>query len=230
MIRRIVGLALLAALAVAGWELWPRFWASAVHPTEAEARGAFTGEGSDLRPVAIDGKRAMDYLKSLCRIGTRISGQEGMKKQRAFIKSHFEKLGAKVLVQTFEAEQNSRPGQLVSMANLIVRWHPERTRRVILCTHYDTRPMADEEEEWRKRQLPFLSANDGGSGVVLLMELGNHMKDLPTAVGVDFVFFDGEEYIFDKKNDRYFFGSRYFAGRYRKDNPPYKYVAAVLST
>ena len=51
------------------------------------------------------------------------------------------------------------------------------------------------------------------------MELGHHMKDLSPPVGVDFVFFDGEEYIFDNKNDQYFFGSRYFAAAYRAERP-----------
>ncbi len=83
------------------------------------------------------------------------------------------------------------------MTNLIVSFFPDRERRVILCSHYDTRPIADQEPDPRKWREPFLSANDGGSGVAFLMELGNQMKDLPTKVGVDFVFFDGEEYIFD---------------------------------
>ena len=49
------------------------------------------------------------------------------------------------------------------------------------------------------------------------MELANHMKDLKTNVGVDFVLFDGEEFIFDAKRDKYFFGSEYFAKNYKKN-------------
>jgi glutaminyl-peptide cyclotransferase len=113
------------------------------------------------------------------------------------------------------------------MCNLIVSWKPDLKRRVILCSHYDTRPIADQERDQRKWREPFVSANDGGSGVALLMELANHMKDLKTEVGVDFVFFDGEEYIWEK-NDRYFFGSENFATVYRKGKPKYKYTAAIL--
>jgi glutaminyl-peptide cyclotransferase len=116
------------------------------------------------------------------------------------------------------------------MANLIVSWHPERKRRVILCSHYDTRPIADQERDRRRWTEPFVSANDGGSGVALLMELAHSMKDLKTEVGVDFVFFDGEEYIFDPApdGDRYFFGSDHFAATYRKDRPKFRYVGAIL--
>jgi hypothetical protein len=54
------------------------------------------------------------------------------------------------------------------------------------------------------------------------------MKDLKTDLGVDFVLFDGEEYIFDSDRDKYFFGSEYFARDYQKNKPKHRYVAAVL--
>ena len=135
-----------------------------------------------------------------------------MKKQQELIKKHFEDLGAKVQFQNFNAKQNSVKGK-IEMTNIIVSFQPDKKRRVILCSHYDTRPIADQEPDPRDWRKPFVSANDGGSGVAFLMELGNHMKDLKTNVGVDFVFFDGEEYIFETEGpnkDRYFFGSEAF--------------------
>jgi hypothetical protein len=150
-----------------------------------------------------------------------------MTKQQELLKKHFEGLGARVELQKFTAKQKSQK-LAVEMANLMVSWHPDRERRIILCSHYDTRPIADQEPNPRKWHDPFLSANDGGSGVALLMELGNHMKDLKTEAGVDFVFFDGEEYIFER-TDKYFFGSEHFGNLYQsgkmKDR---KYLAAVL--
>src|SRR5207253_9672 len=101
-------------------------------------------------------------------------------------------------------------------------------RRVILCSHYDTRPIADQEPDERKWREPFLSANDGGSGVAFLMELGRHMKDLPAKVGVDFVFFDGEEYIFERDRDKYFLGSKHFAQTWKGDTERCDYAGAVL--
>jgi hypothetical protein len=185
--------------------------------------------GDSARAADFDADRAMDYLKDICKIGPRMSGTAGMKKQQALIIKHFEALKVKVHKQTFKAKQKSQR-EPVAMTNLIVSWHPERKRRVILCSHYDTRPIADQEgneRDWRK---PFVSANDGGSGVALLMELANHMKELKTAVGVDFVFFDGEEYIFDPRinGDKYFFGSEYFAKNYQKSRPKFRYIAAIL--
>lgn len=185
------------------------------------------GGAKEIKAVPFDGKRAMKYLEAVCDIGPRMSGTPGMAKQQQLIKKHFEDLGAKVTEQNFLAKQVTRKEQ-VAMTNLIVSWHPDRQKRVILCTHYDTRPIADQEPDPRKWREKFVSANDGGSGVALLMELGNHMKDLPTAVGIDFVFFDGEEYIWVRDRDEYFFGSKHFAQAWKKSKPRVDYGGAIL--
>ena len=104
-----------------------------------------------------------------------------MAKQQDLLTKHFEGLGGKVTRQEFKARQRSQRAE-VAMTNLVVSWFPDRTKRVIFCTHYDTRPAAHEEPRgnWNK---PFVSANDGTSGVALLMELAHHLKDFPTGVG-----------------------------------------------
>jgi glutaminyl-peptide cyclotransferase len=181
---------------------------------------------ADAKPVPFDGKRAMEYLKAVCDIGPRQSGSPGMKKQQELIRKHFDQLGYRAQDQPFKATQTSQ-GKAVEMNNLIVSFFPEKKNRVILCSHYDTRPIADQEADPRKWREPFVSANDGGSGVAFLMEMGNHMKDLKTEVGVDFVFFDGEEYIFDK-SDRYFFGSQHFAKTWKLTRGGPNYKAALL--
>ncbi|HLJ95631.1 MAG TPA: M28 family peptidase [Gemmataceae bacterium] len=198
-------------------------------PPEQPQRDAFAADRApgETPAVAFDPQRAMGYLESICKIGPRISGTEGMRQQQELVKKHFEAHGAKVEFQRFTARQLSQK-QPVEMANLIVSWHPERERRVILCSHYDTRPIADQEPDPRQWTQPFLSANDGGSGVALLMELANHLGELKTEVGVDVVLFDGEEYIFDPKRDKYFFGSEHFGQVYRQERPKHRYVAAVL--
>jgi Zn-dependent M28 family amino/carboxypeptidase len=118
------------------------------------------------------------------------------------------------------------------MTNLIVSWHPNSTRRILICTHYDTRPIADQERDRANWNKPFVSANDGTSGVAFLMELGHHMKDIPCEFGVDFVFFDGEEYVFEPGfgGDKYFFGSEHFAEQYLKERNQrkHRYDAGLL--
>ena len=76
-------------------------------------------------PIPFDGDRAMTYLKDLCAIGPRVSGTPGMKTQQRLVTAHFEKLGAKVTRQEFEARQTSRR-EPVEMVNLTAAWHPDR--------------------------------------------------------------------------------------------------------
>lgn len=194
------------------------------------------GTGADKEKDAgakFDPERALKYLKQLCDIGPRISGTDGMKKQQELIEKHFKGLGATVTRQEFKARQRSQKNE-TDFVNLIVSWHPDRAKRVLLCTHYDTRPIADQEANPKNWTKPFVSANDGTSGVAFMMELGHHMKDLKCEYGVDFVLFDGEEFVFETNRmgggDRYFIGSEHFADEYlkAKDKRKFKYEAGVL--
>ena len=181
----------------------------------------------DEKPAPFDAKRAMGYLKDVCDIGPRMSGTPGMKKQQELVTKHFEGLGLTVTAQKFQARQTSQT-KPVDMTNLVVSFYPDFPRRIILCAHYDTRPIADQEPDQRKWREPFVSANDGGSGVAFLMEMAHHVKALKPKVGVDFVLFDGEEYIFERSRDRYFFGSNHFAQAWSKKRDRPEYVGAVL--
>jgi hypothetical protein len=229
MMWRLSGVLILVAAAIASlaWAVMLPANSTSAEPQDASRPGR--DEFAADRVAEFDGGRAMQYLEAICKIGPRISGTEGMRKQREYLQKHFAELGGKVELQHFPARQKSQQGS-VEMANLIVSWFPERKRRVILCAHYDTRPIADQEPDPRKWRSPFLSANDGASGVALLMEMANYIKDVKTPVGVDFVLFDGEEYIFNPAvdGDRYFFGSEYFAKMYRQERPAKRYVAGVL--
>ncbi len=230
MSRVAVGLLFVLASAVAlGGFMWKHRSESA--EPQQPPRDAFAADRDPQVPVpvAFSAQKAMDYLAEICKIGPRISGTDGMRQQQEYLKKHFDGLGLKVELQRFTARQQSQR-QPVEMANFIVSFDPNRPRRVVLCSHYDTRPIADQEEDPRKWREPFVSANDGASGVALLMELANHFKEIKPAVGVDLVFFDGEEYIFDPNNDKYFFGSEHFAQEYRKNRQQgqTRYLGAIL--
>jgi hypothetical protein len=186
-----------------------------------------SGDPAARKAGPFDGDRAIAYVSSICDLGSRVSGSEGMAKQQEFLQKHFEKHGAKVALQKFDGKQPSQR-KAVPMANMIVSWHPEKKSRVLLCGHYDVRPLADEEPNVRDWTKPFASANDGTSSVAFMMELAHHMKDLKTEVGVDFVIFDGEEFIHDRNRDKFFLGSEHFAAEYKKDKDGPKYKAGIL--
>lgn len=174
--------------------------------------------------LALDAKETMAHLEAICAIGPRPSGSLGMEKQQELLTQHFTKLGGRVTRQEFMA-RHPVTGKEARLANLIVEWHPERTERVLICCHYDTRPFPD-----RDRNNPrgvFIGANDGGSGCAVLMEMGKLMAKLPTKYGVDFVFFDGEEFVIGEVG-KYFLGSEHFALEYKANPPQHTYRYGVL--
>jgi len=166
-------------------------------------------------PAPIDGKRAYGYLKQICDIGPRTAGSEANGRQRKLVADHFAKQGGKVREQPFRV-LHPVTGERLVMANLIGSWNPDRPQRVVIGAHYDTRPHPDQEVLPNRQKLPFLGANDGASGVALLMEIANHLATLETPWGVDLVLFDGEELVFgnDPRVGEYFLGSNEFARIY----------------
>ena len=208
------------------------------------ASWAFTGLGSsmaesaesqqNLRPSPIKADRAYGYLKAICAIGPRIAGSEANTRQRKMVAEHFKKFGATVREQTF-AGKDPFAGTPVPMANLIGSWFPERTERVLLGVHYDTRPFPDEDKNPANRLKPFIGANDGASGVALLMEIAHHLTDSGTPWGVDLVLFDGEELVYgggQNQTGDYFLGSKFFAKDYaagrRAKRDQNQYEAALV--
>ncbi len=182
-------------------------------------------EAAEPRP-RLRADRAYDYLLQVCRLGPRPSDSPGMTRQQILLADHFTRLGARVDFQPFTATHplTRAPARL---QNLIVTWFPETTQRILVCCHYDTRPYPD-----RDRLNPrgrFIGANDGGSGVALLMELGHHIRQAvgQRGFGVDFVFFDGEEFVLSE-NDPYFLGSTFFANQYKQSPPSHRYSCGVL--
>lgn len=176
-------------------------------------------------PERPTGELGFMVLETLCDIGSRTSGSEGMLLQQQILKQHFENLGATVYMQPFNVNHpvNRTP---VELNNLIVRWHPERRFRILICCHYDTLPFPNRDRT-NPRGL-FVGANDGASGVGLLCELGRYMPALDSEFGIDFVFFDGEEFVYERPRDPLFLGSTYFARQYKANPPAVRYSAGVL--
>jgi hypothetical protein len=170
----------------------------------------------------------MRNLEAICNLGPRPSGSAAMDRQRAMLAEHFRAAGATVSGQAFQI-RDRRTGKPVHLENLLVSWHPDRTDRVLLAAHYDTRPFPDNDPVDPKGV--FLGANDGASGVAVLMELAAAMPALPGPVGIDFVLFDGEEYVFAPR-DPYFLGSTFYARQYLADRQagrlPHTYRCGVL--
>jgi hypothetical protein len=164
----------------------------------------------DGAPPGFSGPRAMQHLEAICALGPRPSGSAAMTKQRALLVAHFREAGAQVAGQAFQI-RDRHSGKPVHMENLVVSWHPDRAERILIGAHFDTRPFPDRDPVDPRGA--FVGANDGASGVAVLMELAATMPGLPGPVGVDFVLFDAEEYVVHPR-DPYCLGSTYFARQY----------------
>ena len=130
-----------------------------------------------------------------------------------------------VIVQTWT--HTTADGKQLPMRNILARYNPTATDRILYVTHWDTRPISDGAENLGERQLPVPGANDGASGVGLFVALGDALKKNPPPGGVDLLFVDGEDYgEFDETLADVLIGSAYFA-----KHPPdsvYKPIFGVL--
>jgi hypothetical protein len=106
-------------------------------------------------------------------------------------------------------------GDTLDLVNIIAAFNPGSSDRIMLCAHWDSRPRSDAESDPELAAQPVLGADDGGSGVAVLLELARLFKDNPPPIGVDIILLDGEDYGREGDLDNYFLGSRYWA-----QNPP----------
>jgi hypothetical protein len=184
------------------------------------------GTSKPTKLADFDGERAYGYLVEQCKLGPRISGTEANRALRDRMAQHFASLGAQVRRQTFQV-RHPLTSDAVEMENIVGSWHSDRTRRVVIGAHFDTRPRPDKETNPRKKMAIFLGANDGASGIAVLMELAHMLQELKTSLGVDLVAFDGEELVYDETGE-YFHGSRQFADEYRRSGGQARYVAGIV--
>ena len=186
---------------------------------------------SKVTPAPVDADRAYGYLKAICQIGPRPAGSAANTRQRQMVADHFKKHGGQVREQPFNSTDPVSHAP-VAMVNLIGSWFPERADRVVLGVHYDTRPFPDEDVVFANRRKPFIGANDGASGVALLMEIAHHLAESPTPWGVDLVLFDGEELVYgggQNQTGEYFLGSKAFADAYKRSNKTQaRYAAGIV--
>lgn len=166
-----------------------------------------------------DGQAAYNELLKQCSFGPRNPGSEGHRACGEHLAGRLREWTDQVVEQRF-SYRDSATGDSFQLANYIGVVNPKQGKRVMLAAHWDTRPRADQDPDPANREKPILGANDGASGVAVLLELARMFKRERPAVGVDIVFFDGEDYGQEGELEKYFLGSQYFArnlGPYRPE-------------
>jgi len=158
-----------------------------------------------------DGARAFADLETQVGFGPRIPGSPGHQRTRAWLAATLTPLAGEVSEDRFEAAG-------LPLVNLTARFRPDAEERVWLLAHWDTRPHADLDPDPARRRLP--GANDGASGVAVLVELARLFHARPPRVGVDLIFLDGEDYgEFEPELSEVLLGSQRLARVYRGPRP-----------
>lgn len=156
-----------------------------------------------------DGERAFADLERQCAFGPRVAGNESHRRAGEFLFNTLRATTDICRTQKFTVFDSvamiERP-----MFNIIASYYPESDRRIMLCAHWDSRPMSDMDADSSNLNLPVPGANDGASGTALLLEIARILKDHQPPVGVDIVLFDGEDYGTKEWPGGWFLGSRHF--------------------
>ena len=146
----------LACSVVAALGIVVAVWLFGGQPAATPQAQANQRPASGLDEIPFPGAAAFAWLERICALGPRVSGSEGMARQQQLLAAHFTELGGQVELQEF-AVRHPQTGQRTELKNLIVRWHPQRKSRVLLCAHYDTRPFADRDPDPNNRRRPRIS-------------------------------------------------------------------------
>jgi acetylornithine deacetylase/succinyl-diaminopimelate desuccinylase-like protein len=158
-----------------------------------------------------DGPTAFSYLEQQVNFGFRIPGTPAHAETAKWIDSLLRQRADTVIEQAWD--HVTADGKTLPMRNYIARFNVAATERVLYLAHWDTRPISDSDKWKGDRQLPVPGANDGASGVAMLLGVADALKKVPPKVGVDLLFVDGEDYgdfQATPPND-VLIGSRYYA-------------------
>ena len=157
-----------------------------------------------------DGPQAFAYARTQLAFGPRVPGMEGHAKMAAWLDSLLRAKADTVVVQ--EWSHTTLAGKTIPMHNVLARFNPSATARVLLFAHWDTRPRADGPGS-TDSTVPIPGADDGASGVAVLLGIADALHARRPAIGVDLLFVDGEDYgsFEDPGRPDVLIGARYYA-------------------
>lgn len=166
--------------------------------------------GCQTRIPVFNGNAAFTHLVAQCDFGPRNPGSVGHQKALDYFLNVLTPLADTVSTQSF-IEIMPRSKQKVEMHNIIAQFNPKAKKQIMISAHWDTRPWGDRSLSIMRKDQPILGANDGASGVAILLELAKVLHDNPQKIGVNLVLFDAEDFGSSGDSWSYCKGSQYFA-------------------
>ena len=171
---------------------------------------------------------AMLYINEQCNFGPRVTGSEASRRCGDYSAERFRQFGAEVEEQT--ATVTTWDGTKLPARNITARINPSSPDRVLLCAHWDSRPWADNDDDEANWHKPILAANDGASGVAVMLEICRLLRQQPPSVGIDMICFDAEDlgtpqWAEDRlgASDTWCLGSRFWAEKAKAEGYKARY-------
>lgn len=155
-----------------------------------------------------NGRTAFSYIERQMSFGPRIPNTPGHQQTGDWLLAELRARADTVIVQEFR--QRTSKGQTLRLRNFFARFRPQATDRILFLAHWDTRPFADKSANLGQQRMPVPGANDGASGVAVLLGVADALKAKPPTVGVDLLFVDGEDYGDFTDSTETLIGSRHF--------------------
>lgn len=157
---------------------------------------------------------AYQYIQTQVDFGPRVPNTEAHLQCAAYLSAKLKSFGAEVTEQ--KAELKAFNGTVLNAVNVIGSFQPEKQKRILLFAHWDSRPWSDHDPDPANYNTPVLGANDGASGVGVLLEIARQLGQTAPEVGVDIIFFDAEDYgapetFTGNSEDSWCLGSQYWA-------------------
>lgn len=151
-----------------------------------------SGTVPTIKAADFNADTAYFFVNEQVKFGPRVPNSISQTKCANWLETTLKKYTPNVIVQPFTAK--AFDGTVLNCKNIIASFNPKSATRVLLCSHWDSRPFADNDPDSIYHRTPIDGANDGASGVGILLEIARQLKISPTTIGVDILLLDGEDY------------------------------------
>ncbi|UCD25704.1 MAG: M28 family peptidase [Gemmatimonadota bacterium] len=156
-----------------------------------------------------DGTVALQYVETQLAFGPRVPNSAGHRATGDWILEHLRATADSVEVQAWD--HVTAAGDTLHLRNFIGRFRPDMPDRILYLAHWDTRPKADRSDNLGHQRMPVPGANDGASGVAVLLGVADVLNRNSPNYGVDLLFVDGEDYGDFGRNTDVLLGSTHYA-------------------
>ncbi len=179
--------------------------------------------------LAFNGDNAFLYLKKQCEIGPRYPGSEGHVELVKYLQSHFTQYADSLEVFN-DSIYHPVSNKKIEITNLLIRHNLDAKERYLFMAHFDTRDRADKDKNPDKNNSPIIGANDGASGVALLMELSHYIDSHPlNNIGIDILLVDAEDMGRSGHPEEWGLGTQSFVKQYKGILPKYAICVDMIA-